>query len=65
FDCGSSTDGYNITGMLKKNLKILIADYGDNARLLLKRADEAFYASKNKERDCYQFFSQNIEKLPA
>jgi len=51
--------------MLKKKLKILIADYGDNAPLLLKRANEAFYASKNKERDCYQFFSQNIEKLPA
>ena len=49
--------------MLKKKLKILIADYGDNDPLLLKRADEAFYASKNKERDCYQFFFAKYRKI--
>ncbi|HAK37781.1 MAG: hypothetical protein QGG38_07355 [Nitrospinaceae bacterium] len=46
-------------------IKSKYPDYGDNAPLLLKRADEALYASKNKGRDCYQFFSQNIERLPA
>ncbi len=43
----------------------LYPDDGDNAPLILKRADEALYMSKNKGRDCYQFVSPVEQKQPA
>jgi diguanylate cyclase (GGDEF)-like protein len=49
-------------------LSIGIALYpgdGDNAPLLLKRADEVLYMSNNKGRDCYQFITPVKEKQPA
>lgn len=56
----------------KKNLSITLSigvamfpDDGDNAPTLLKRADEALYMSKNKGRDCFQFYSSANVKQPA